>query len=593
MILGMGMLAGAVRGEEGAADPEGTWRFNLVPFYWAPNIDVNLQVAGLSQNTQKDFLEESGVFKPHTLGVGFGALKQEWGFLFHLESFSTDLDFTLPDESFGQVDFDSQRLDLALIHGWHHPLYKGSDLYVTPWLGLRYRHAGLKLQAGRASTPDDDGITILQNEDNHWVEPYAGFRAQWVLDPRWSLSASGDIDGFLQDEISWSGSMWVKRHWGKEFSLGLGYRYDDFDFKHGSGNSMWAAEGSSQGVVIAMELDFFVLPSVESGAWGHLPRLLPPAERTAENAIPAGMKETDLPDAPAPPVEDGPLGQSLERSHNFINDKLDFGVESVDSWLLSDERSRVPRKKSRFFLSLDSRVTEQTDGETVFELKPSVDAKLELPNLEHQLKVVVSNNAVDEKPGEDTFDREEGVNVGLERSELFLKKTKFKFGVRSSLDLYTSYGWTPEWKRDSWRVTPQVRGYYRTDKGAGLIGSVGIHFRIKDRYRASWLSSVEAGDETNWNSTWLQNLSAAYYFEGTEEENHRAVFMNLSVKGSWGNQKAESYRWMPLQYRAPLYKNWLYWELGPEITWKEEGLWKPEPSLRFAISSLFWGTEER
>ena len=139
---------------------------------------------------------------------------------------------------------------------------------------------------------------------------------------------------------------------------------------------------------------------------------------------------------------------------------------------------------------------------------------------------------------------------------------------------------------------PEARAYYRTDKGEGLVASLGVSRAIKDRFRFAYLPSLEDGKETDWKLEWLQNLSVAYIFEGTQEDRHRALSTGISARGTW-NGGARSYRWTPISYRAPLYKKWLYMEVGPEIAWREDDGWDPVPTVRFAVSSLFWGTEER
>jgi hypothetical protein len=212
--------------------------------------------------------------------------------------------------------------------------------------------------------------------------------------------------------------------------------------------------------------------------------------------------------------------------------------------------------------------------------------------LERGLKLLVSDQAVDEVPGTDPFERETGLNVGLQRSGLFLNKTKLRLGVRSSLDAYASAAWAPEYLYRHWRLAPEARAYYRTDVGAGTIGSLLAVYRLKDRYRASQRASVEYGEKTDGDLEWLVNLSFAYLFEGDEEDNHRALFTRFSSRGTF-EDGTKTYDWSPFRYRAPLYKKWIYWELGPEITWRRDDLWEPETTLRFGLSSMFWGTPDR
>lgn len=585
------LVGGTVRGQ-----PEGqggdAWRVNFIPYYWGPDLDVSLRLGGLEQRASQDFLEDSWVFQPNVIGMAVGAVRGHWGFLVEGEAMDSDLDFTLDDGRQGTMEMTYQRVNLGLLYQWHQPLYEGSDLFVTPWAGLRYRHYQLRLVDGEsqdAGGPDGD---VVATGDTHWVDPLAGLRAQWFVTPKWSVSAAGNIDGLEQDQVAWGASTWLKYHMRKEFNFGLGYRYDRFNFGGGSGDNQWLADGTGQGIIVALELDFYMVPSSQDGSWDHLPKITPPERRTEDEAIPAGMTQHDIADPTESDEPGGALSTALDLGHDFVNEKLDFGVEAVDAWMLDDDRPRQSRKKSRFFLAVDTRFVEEADGGHTLAIRPTVDAKLYLPNLEKQIKLALTSNAVDEKPGADPFDREEGLNLGVETDELILRRTKFKLGIRSSLDAYVSLSWRPEWRHAGWRFMPEARAYYRTDKGEGLVASLGMSHAIKDRFRIAYLPSLEDGRETDWKLEWLQNLAVAYIFEGTQEDRHRALSMGISSRGTW-NDGARSYRWTPISYRAPLYKKWLYMEVGPEIAWREDDGWEPVPTVRFAVSSLFWGTAER
>ena len=66
----------------------------------------------------------------------------------------------------------------------------------------------------------------------------------------------------------------------------------------------------------------------------------------------------------------------------------------------------------------------------------------------------------------------------------------------------------------------------------------------------------------------------------------------FSIEGTL-DENAETYRWEPLGYRAPLYKKWLYYHVAPQVSWRRENNWEPELALRLYIEALFFGTEER
>lgn len=592
------LLAAAVTGQAATAEDStsenNSWRINFVPYYWGPDIDMQLELSGTDQRAEQRFLEDSGTFKPNLIGLGFGAVRGRWGFLFEGEALDSDLNVSLPDGRPGMVEYEAQRVGLGLLYEWRRSLFEGSDLYVTPWLGVRYRHVDLRLLDEGEGEAGDEDVAILASEESHWFEPLAGLRAQWFVTPKWSVSALADVDGFLNDQLAWGAAGWIKHHVSNEFSIGVGYRHDAFDLRGGSGDSEWSADGTAQGFVVALELDFYATPSANGGSWGHLPGITPPERREVDEAIPAGMTADDLtgssePDGSKP---EGWLGRTLDRGHEYANEKLNAGVEAVDTWMLDNTLSPLPREKSRFFVSMDMKYVEEAEQGSAWDIRPSVDAKLDLPNMENRLKLVLSTSSVDEKPGTDPFDREEGARMGLESEGLLLKRTKLRAGVRSSLDGYAALSWKPEWRRRGWKVTPEARAFYRTDKGEGLVGSFGLGYVITDRYVAGYLPSVEYSKDTDWQVEWLQTLSFAYIFEGGLEDRHRALSTSLSVTGAW-EEGTKSYRWTPIRYRAPLYRKWLYWELGPEIRWRDEDDWEPEPTIRFALSALFWGTSER
>ena len=41
--------------------------------------------------------------------------------------------------------------------------------------------------------------------------------------------------------------------------------------------------------------------------------------------------------------------------------------------------------------------------------------------------------------------------------------------------------------------------------------------------------------------------------------------------------------------RRPLYKNWLYLEVAPELQWRNDSDWKTIPILRIGAVAMFWG----
>jgi hypothetical protein len=584
-------------------DPEGdaeALQIDFAPYYWGPDINANIRLGDQEWRMDEDFDAASLSWKPNVVGATLRVRRESWGLVLDGEALDSDFNVELVDGRPGEIEFRSEHIGLGVLYETYFPLYGRSTLHLTPMLGLRYRHSGLTLLDYSLAQTDEADADVLASSASQWVEPFVSLQTQWDVTPKWALSFCGDADGYSSDQLTWNVVGWLRYHWAKEFSIAAGYRYGQFAHAGGSGRSAWSADGTAQGIIVGLQIGFGADSSGSSASFGSLAGDAPlpdlvtdksPA-RTHSAVIQGGVAGDATPKPDEGEVEGSRVAKSLDRGHDFVNMTLDAGVERVDTWMLDDYRPRVSRERSRFFFALDTRVTEEAESGVSLKLKPSVDAKLDLPNLRKKLALAITTTAVDEQPGTDPLDREEGLNVGFVSDGLFLKKTKLKVGVRSSMDLSVALSYRPEWRKKGWRVKPEVRAYYRTDNGEGLIGNLGIIHRIGDLYQAGFLSSLKYAKETDWKVTWAQSLGLAYVFEGDLEDQHRALYTNLSADGSW-EDGALSYRWKPFSYRAPLYGKWLYWELGPEIVWKSQYRWEPEPSLRFAVSSLFWGTPER
>jgi hypothetical protein len=577
------------------------WEFNLAPYFWAPDVDLDLRLGPNQQPFDEGFLQRDGSFKPNVGGAVLNTFYKGWVFSLAGEAMDADTEIDLEDGRPGEFEFQRQQADGAVGYEFTFTPYEGSSVVVFPLVGVRYRHLTLRLvdlypppevdEQGKEKKPPGDGKLSLEKGSSHWFEPMAALQAQWFITPKISLAAVGDVDGFVGNNISWNALGWVKWHWTKEFSISLGYRYNEFDFSGGSGNRAWEAEGSSTGPMIGLELDFRGEPVAPGTDWtgtiGTTPLDLPEAPPPPDLEPPPAAEEDD----PVTQGEDGNwFTRWLDAGHSYLNQKLDAGVEYADQLLKKEEAPMLQREKSRFYIELHTRFAEVNSGDS-FELKPSVKVDLKVPNLKRQVKLFVTNQSVDQQRGTDVFDEDDGLNIGLETQGLFLKKTRFSVGVRNAVDIFVVGAWKPEYNHNRFRLLPEVRAYYRADKGGGIIFSALGIYRIRDRFRAGYLPSIEYREDLQaWE--WIQSLAGTYIFEGNDRDYHRAFMSRFAARGTI-EQGSLSYLLIPLYYRQPLYKKWLYWELGPEVVWKKVDRWEPEPGVRFAITSFFWGTEER
>lgn len=544
------------------------WHLSLIPYYWGTDLDLSLSNAYGDFDVDESFLSREGRWKPNVVGFGLEAERKGLTWIMAGEAMNADMDLTLADGRDAELLYQNQRLAFALGYRFMWPKEPRAKWLLQPWLGFRLHRAEQRILL-------DDDETIESKIRNEWVDPLVGVRAQWFPSKSWSLGARREATGYEQDHYRLSALAYAKWHLRREFSVSLGYRYDDFQQ---SGKNGWTADGQAHGVVAAVELDFNADPTPNPVFFDH---------HLYGQALP--HTNTDAQPQPELDPQEKKDRSWLDKTHDYPNEKLESGVSYADRSFVDESTPLIDRYKSRFELGINTRVIE--DEGVDFEVRPEGRVDLDLPNLKRKAYLVVTSSSVDEKPGEDRFDQERSLNIGFEIPGIFLKKTKTKIGIRGDFDFYAAAVWEPYWLKDRWYIGPIASVYYRSDKGFGSIGAIEFRYRIQDRFRAVYLPSIEYYEKRD-ETEWLHNLLFTYVFEGDEWDYRRAIFTRFSAFGTFESGPL-LYRWLPVYYRTPLYKKWLYLEMGPEIEWHDRSNWEPAPGFRVAVNALFWGTADR
>jgi len=555
------------------------WELSLAPYYWAPSLSSEMTYGEYQIGVDEEFLSSPGTFRPNVVGLRFVAAKHDWTLGFGGEGVDAETSVNLPDSTATILEMQHYQFDFSGGRRFYWGEREGLHLMFEPVVGVRYRRAQQYLLASRTN--------MLASLDHQWVDGVAGIRSQLYLSPKYSVALNGEVDGFLTDRMTYDATGWVKFHWTKEFSLSLGYRYSRFNYEAGSDQRHWAYEGEAHGVIAALELDFFGEGVAADKVWDGFLSVKTDA---------SGRMIDDYTPDPTLSVDDGDregMSDWLDRMHDYLNEKFDGGVAYADTLMGSNPGKVVEmvytRKRTRVLTGLKIRVSEQ-DG-VKMEVDPEFKFDAEFPRLERYLKIVVDSREATEAPGTDAFDRERGFNIGVESTGFILKKAKLKLGVRSSIDLFGAITWSPNFRGKRWLIEPTVSGYYRTDRGLGSWMEFVVMYMLKDRYRVSYYPNLEYNEKDDL-LKWRQNLAFVYLFEGDEEDMHRAFLTRFAVDGN-ETEGATRYTWTPIYYNAPLYKKWIYYEIGPEVLWHRKERWEPVPAIRFGVTAHFWGTAER
>ena len=171
-------------------------------------------------------------------------------------------------------------------------------------------------------------------------------------------------------------------------------------------------------------------------------------------------------------------------------------------------------------------------------------------------------------------------------------------------EAYGEIKWVPIWSAGGWRFHPQIKGYWESDDGFGSLNSF-MFYRWFGRRDRGMFRSTSAGrwtEDTRGVET-EQTFALGYVPELLQSKSRnrsisahdaaRLVGVRVSTFGhNDGETVVDRYR-LTFAFRFPLYKNFIYAEIMPELDWRNENDWKAVQKIRFGIDMLFWGIADR
>ena len=367
-------------GEEDHADE---WRINFVPYFWAPDVKADVRVKDQTFDFDADFEGfDKGKYDPRASGLYFEMFKDDWGGIVRLEFREAETD--IPELQIQELEVSTIVVDVLAAHESILTL-KGTKITLIPWVGFRYRDHDQFLRF-------KDGTEV--NAGDYSFEPVIGARLEWQLNKWLALGTMVDASGFGVGDGPEKHNVVlgeVKVLLSKEFSLALGYRYDDFEVDRGE----YSFDGTMEGPYVALALDF----------WG---KAVPAVAAWDGGLSIAGGDVPDLPDDILPDLDlteeqkRNFLLRWLDNSHDYVNRKVDTGAGSVDELLTKGDVAMMERERARVAIALYTEVAE--DDGVKWKFRPRYEGDIPLPNLERNVRARISSKAVDEIEGADPLE---------------------------------------------------------------------------------------------------------------------------------------------------------------------------------------------
>lgn len=314
----------------------------------------------------------------------------------------------------------------------------------------------------------------------------------------------------------------------------------------------------------------------------HAPARSPNANSTGEPGDAPSQQPTEI--EIEEPAEGSSISRAVDSTHRVLSDSIQAAVLRIDRFF---SREEALRDSSESWVRIRPEVGYDTDDQVDLDL--NVAARIDLPGLSDRLSLVVwtdGDRVSEDDRFTDTLDHDNGGGIALERDS---GRPLTKWNVRPGIGI--KGGWLPDpflqiratrWYNleGTWVVRAEGTTRYLYDDEWDLRGElsfnrpIGEHllFRLRTelRYR-------QAKDHSNANQhfTFFQKLSEK---KGMTYE--FAIFS--SDDPDWG---VRNYRFL-VGYKQLIYKDWLYAEFIPELSFKDENDWDVTPGIRVRLEAF-------
>ncbi|WFB36129.1 hypothetical protein P3T73_18405 [Kiritimatiellota bacterium B12222] len=308
----------------------------------------------------------------------------------------------------------------------------------------------------------------------------------------------------------------------------------------------------------------------------------------------------------------------IDSTHNWLYGKSQNTVVWLDTRFIPKDQELVPTPPSRFRVGLAMEFDLKTDG--IIKISPDFDfhSDIELPNLEKSLKVFISTKDPTAAPGEGPLNSDTSLRVGA--SSDFMKNWKASAGVKTKWppEPFAYVIWSPEYMLgEHWSVIPQVKPFWESEDGFGGLTSLLFNrWRHRMMYRQAlslkWTQDQEKQDKENaadmdsyqygsdgggysWDSTTVIGYASQllkpddYGKRIGADEVARGTGIKVQVTG---NEVATLKAELTLFLKGPLYKDFVYYIIGPSVNWADENDWDEEYTAKIGFEMLLWGDEK-
>lgn len=322
----------------------------------------------------------------------------------------------------------------------------------------------------------------------------------------------------------------------------------------------------------------------------------PPAVPGVPNAWQRIRRETNA----AKPARFDSWPHRFDYVRATYNEALEKGMRSVDEAFVAEgDTALAASRPSRMRFGLHAEFLDDDGFE--FGLSPDIDVDLSLPNLERRWSLIVTGRDLGEFPGTLPSERDAGTRVGVQTEGRF--DIDFGGGIRLRWPpvAYVEASWERDWEVGRWLLRPSAEAFYETEDGWGTVASLAAWrwLGVEQKW-GLWSDTTGRIGEIRDGVEWEQGVTAGYAAKLLDRRlRGRAVSrrdlahgwsVRYAVGGNLGSDTLQPFNYHRLQvtYRRPLYRDWVFLDVTPELEWRREFDWRTDSLLRIGFDAVFW-----
>jgi hypothetical protein len=287
------------------------------------------------------------------------------------------------------------------------------------------------------------------------------------------------------------------------------------------------------------------------------------------------------------PVEEKSIYSVLDKPHKYVSENVEKIITGFDRFFANDALYRYTTES---YVQISGDTLFEENGEVGYDIK--FRGRLDLPGTKRRFKLILNTNPTERQgPLERSVD--DSPAAAVEESDLFgsiqrereIRGWKFRPSAGAKINLpivpFVKARFTNIYPLQHWSLRADQNFYWFDDNGFGSDSTVDFDRPVGEEHLFRASSFARWTEETEY-----FQLSQIFTFYQTLSPNRKISYQ----VGAYGQTQPTWFMTdylIVVRYRQNLHKEWLFFEIRPQVQYSKDNDWDDEVSLLLRLDLLF------